>query len=156
MKKTKRVLFFAAVFLSLGLSQFILKANAEAPEMPAIPKEKTVHQAIAEFAALYGSSAPVLEKVMECESGGMQETKGDHGQSLGVFQIQPDTWRRFTSEMGATLDIASPADQAQVAAWAFAHGHGDEWTTYVAIRKGGSYTFWYRLEDRYFTVHCKL
>lgn len=119
-------------------------------------KDKPLTEIVQHFAEEYDYPSNVLLKVMECESGGVQSVKGDGGLSHGVFQIQKETWSRFTKQMGEELNITSPMDQAKVAAWAFKNGHGDEWTTYVAIRKGGTYTFWYKQEQRYYTVHCKL
>lgn len=135
-------------------SQIIHKAKAEAPIRTV--QEMSLQEVVYHYAEEYGTPGDVLNQVMLCESRGEQDTKGDHGMSHGIFQIQTETWKRFTKEMGESLDINSPIDQSKVAAWAFANGHAGEWTTYVALKNGGTYTFWYKLEKRYYTVHCKM
>lgn len=156
MQRTKKILkglILLAVTASI-LTVHIVKAQA--PELPSVPlADQNIHQIVAYFANQYGTDAKTLDTVMMCESGGKQDTSSDHTLSNGIFQIQRETWKRFTKEMGETLNYNSPMDQAKVAAFAFAHGHSNEWTTYVSLMHGGSYTFYYKLEKRMYTVYCK-
>lgn len=138
----------AMVFLPLK------RSKAEAPELPL--KEQSIENVVTYFAKENGVDHELLLKVMECESHGNPNTVGDGGRSRGIFQIQKPTWDRFTKGMGETLDYTSSFDQAKVAAWAFANGHGNEWTTAVAIKKGGTYSFYSKQLKQHFTVRCKL
>lgn len=130
------------------------RAHAYAPVLAL--KDQPIENIVTYFSDQNKIDPKLALSVMSCESGGSQNVTSDHGLSHGVFQIQKETWIRFTKEMGETLDYDSPYDQAKVATWAFAHDHGPEWTTYVAIMNGGSYTFYSHIEHRKITVHCKL
>jgi hypothetical protein len=139
----------------LAMVFFPLKrTKAEAPELPL--KEQSIEKIVTHFANEYEVDSELLLKVMECESHGNPNTVGDGGRSRGIFQIQKPTWDRFTKGMGETLDYTSSFDQAKVAAWAFANGKAGEWTTYVAIQKGGTYSFYSRQLQKHFTVKCSL
>ena len=143
--------------LIVAVASLITLGKASAADAPVLALADQPLPTIVTYFATQYSVDPVLAlSVMECESHGIQGTVSDHGLSKGIFQIQQATWNRFTKEMGETLNIDSPMDQAKVATWAFANGHGGEWTTYVAIKKGGSYTFYDRLEHKDMTVHCSL
>lgn len=157
MKKYRILIVILAFVLAMPFS--ILKASAaEAPivQNPIDIRDMPIDDIIAYWANYYNYPSNVLQQVMTCESQGEAATKGDDGQSVGIFQIQQETWNRFTKEMGVTLDRDSSFDQAEVAAYAFSHGHGDDWTTYRAIENGGTYTFYYKLEQRMYTVTCKM
>jgi len=154
--KTNNTKAFSAILtvvvtLLIGLAP-IVKADA-----PVIPMEKWSPQSlVSHYAEVYAYDEKTLQAVMRCESQGNQSTVGDGGRSFGIFQIQKETWKRFTKEMGETLDINSKNDQAKVASWAFANGHGDEWSTAVAIRKGGTYSFYSRQLKGHYTVRCSV
>jgi len=155
MKTTNTRVSFAiytvVVTLLIGFTS-IAKADA-----PVIPMEKWSPQSlVSHYAEVYAYDEKTLQAVMRCESQGNQSTVGDGGRSFGIFQIQKETWKRFTKEMGETLDINSKNDQAKVAAWAFANGHGTEWSTYVSIKKGGTYSFYSRQLKGHFTVRCSV
>lgn len=136
------------VTLIIGFSHI---ATAQAPTS-AIPTD--IKGQIAFYANVYGSSASDLLTVAECESHFRQATVSDLGMSIGIFQIQGPTWVRFTREMGEKLDRNSSLDQAKVASWAFANNKGTEWTTYVALKNGGTYSFYSKQLKKHFTVRC--
>lgn len=155
--KTIKLLIVGLVVIAASLFTMLKASAAEAPVQQNITpiQDMPIDDIVAYWANYYNYPSSTLLKVMSCESEGEAATKGDHGQSVGVFQIQKETWARFTKAMGETLDRNSSFDQAKVAAWAFANNKGNEWTTYRAIMNGGSYTFFYKLENRMYTVYCK-
>ena len=157
MKRKHKFMVGLVLWLLLwGLSLIFLplsKAKAEAPVLPL--DKQPIENIVVHFSNENGVDPNLMLAVMRCESNGKQSTVGDGGRSRGIFQIQKPTWDRFTKGMGETLDYQSPFDQARVATWAFANGHGDEWTTAVAIRKGGTYSFYSRQLKKHFTVNCK-
>lgn len=138
----------AVVAMLIGFSHI---AHADAPSVQ-IPSD--VKGQIAFYAGVYGYDASTLLSVARCESGFDQKNRGDNGLSIGVFSIQAPTWKRFTKEMGETLDRNSSRDQSKVAAWAFANGHAREWTTYRSLKNGGTYSFYSRQLKKHFTVKC--
>jgi len=150
-KSAASAILAAAVAVLTGLAPI---ARADAPVIPM--EEWSPQSLVSHYAGVYAYDEKTLQAVMRCESRGDRNTVGDGGRSFGIFQIQKETWKRFTREMGETLDINSSNDQAKVAAWAFANGKANEWSTYVAIKKGGTYSFYSRqLKGRY-TVRCSV
>lgn len=93
--------------------------------------------------------------MMECESGG-RKVKGDGGRAYNEFQFHKPTWDRMSKKMGEELDINSGYDQAKLATWAVANGYGREWTSYVAIKNGGKYSFYSSLMKKHYTVTCNI
>lgn len=145
------------LLIAFGVLAFLLtigKARAFAPELAL--RDQPIQSIVTYFSNQNGVDPRFALSVMDCESHGEQKTVSDEGRSLGIFQIQKPTWERFTKEMGEVLDINSPFDQARVATFAFAHNHADEWTTAVAIKNGGSYSFYSKQLKRHFTVKCSL
>jgi hypothetical protein len=128
-------------------------AKAYAPELAL--KDQPIESIVTHFALENGVQPALVLKIMDCESGGVQDTVSDEGHSRGIFQIQKPTWDRFTKEMGEVLNYNSPMDQAKVATWAIAHGHAGEWSTYQAIINGGRYSFYSRQLHKHFVVLCK-
>lgn len=148
--------FFLFILLVAGLLSFITNAKAEAPtENNYDLQNRSIDEVIDYYAGYYGTDASLMKKVMQCESQGDPDMVGDHNLSHGLFQIQKSTWNRFTKQMGETLDYTRSFDQIKVTAWAFAHGDGPEWSTFRAIENGGSYTFFYKLENKEITIYCK-
>lgn len=151
-KKEKRA---ASAILTVVVTMLIGLAPIAKADAPVIPMERWSPQSlVSHYAEVYAYDEKTLQAVMMCESRGNQSTVGDGGRSFGIFQIQKETWKRFTREMGETLDISSKNDQAKVAAWAFANGHGNEWSTFVSIKKGGTYSFYSRQLKGHYTVRC--
>ena len=149
----QRKLTILLAFLVAWLLMFAITTHAEGPELAL--RDQPIGSIVTYFSNKNGISPRLALKVMECESGGIQDTTSDMGLSHGIFQIQKSTWDRFTGEMGEKLDYDSPMDQAKVATWAMAHGHATEWSTFIAIMKGGKYSFYSRQLHRHFTVICK-
>lgn len=130
------------------------RSKAEAPELPL--KDQPIENIVRYFAQENGLDEDIAVRVMQCESRGLQSTVGDNGHAIGIFQYWRDTWERHSKEFGETLDINSQYDQARLATWAIANGKGNEWTTYVAIKKGGTYSFYSKQLKKHFTVKCEL
>lgn len=118
---------------------------------------RSVEGQIAYFSELYGGDAKIISKVMECESGGDHSVKGDGGRSTGIFQFQKETFNRISKAFGEKLDYNSKFDQIKLGTWALSNpDYAKEWTTYVAIQKGGKYSFYSRQMKRHYTVYCKV
>lgn len=126
--------------------------EAEAPK-----GELTAQGYVALYAAENNIDQNLAISMMMCESKGKQEAVGDGKRATGIFQYWNDTWTRHSLKyFGQVLDKNSIMDQAKVATAAIAGGDGREWTSYRSIMNGGTYTFYYKLEQRYITVKCKL
>jgi hypothetical protein len=149
----RKILVIASLSVLLVLS-FIIRAKAYAPELEL--KDQPIENIVTYFAEVNGLDPKLALAVMRCESGGIQSTVGDKGHSHGIFQYFTDTWERHSKELGETLDINSPFDQAKLATFAIAHGHGNEWTTYTAIKNGGKYSFYSKINKKHYTVRCEL
>lgn len=122
-------------------------------ELPRTPQE-----AVMTYSALYGADYSDLKRVMECESGGKIDKKGDNGLAYGILQFHKGTFERFAKQMGEELDYYSWLDQAKVGAWAFAQtdAYRNQWSTYVALKNGGIYKFYSHLLKKNFTVKCSV
>lgn len=122
------------------------------------PKELTIEETIAKYSQIYGAPERLLYSMAMCESNLNPNIKGDSGLAVGLFQYHDGTWNRMSSYMGETLDKYSWHDQIKLTAWVAANRPDRlrEWTSYVAIQKGGTYSFYSKLLKRNFTVHCKM
>lgn len=120
------------------------------PEVPLSPTEYAD-----KYAAQYQVDASVFKKVMWCESNNRQESKGDNGRAIGVYQFHKGTFDMYSKKLGKTLDINSYQDQIELAAYMFSIGEARQWTAYRAIINGGTYSFYSNLLDKHFTVTCK-
>lgn len=112
------------------------------------------------FAKLYGVDDRLVNKVIECESGGIHNVVGDGGRSKGIAQIQKPTWNwmvsMYNKEYKENLNYNSSFDQIKLTTYMISKGEGHNWTTYVAIKKGGTYSFYSSQLKKHFTVKCKL
>lgn len=142
-----------SVLLILLVSLFAFRVDAEAPDDK---REMTVEQTVAHYAYINGVDQRLVLSMMKCESEGKQGAIGDGKHAVGIFQYWPETWTRHSAKYGEKLDRNSYQDQAELATWAVANGMGNEWTSYRAIKNGGSYTFFYKLQNKKITVYCDL
>ena len=166
MKKNTRLLIYIFLWITAWLLAMVFlpisKSSAEAPEIPL--KERSIQSIITYYADMYGVDPSVSLAVARCESGYDSSVKGDYKNgvplALGLFQYHNETWNRhykeFFNTTGITLDRNIPADNAQLANWAFSTGKGAEWTTMTALKKGGTYSFYSKLLGKHFTVTCKM
>lgn len=122
--------------------------------------QRPITEQIDYFADKYGVDSSLMEKVVECESQGDPENKGDwkNGKPLafGILQYHKESFERHAKIFGEELDYYSYYDQIKVGTWAISEGHGNEWTTYRAIKNGGTYSFYSNLLKEHYTVNCKL
>lgn len=126
------------------------RVSAEAPE-----REMTLKETVSYYAQVNGVDPNLALSMMMCESEGKQGAIGDGTHAVGIFQYWPETWKRHSTKyFGEVLDRKSTIDQAKVATAAIAGGDAKEWTSYRALKNGGSYTFFYKLEQKYITVRC--
>lgn len=150
---TKKII--VGIVLIISLLVLTTKVIADPLEIVK-PKYLSIEQQVVYFSALYGVNPNLMLSVMNCESEGNQNAKGDGGRSFGIFQFQKETWSRISKDMGEVLDINSTHDQAKLASWAFANDYEREWTSYRAIKNGGSYSFYSKQLKKNFHIHCEL
>ena len=114
----------------------------------------TVPELIEHYAILNDQDPKLLLKVADCESKYEKDLVGDSGHAFSVFQFHRPTFERWSKEYGEELNYESYHDHIELAAWAFAQGENyrKAWTTYVAIKKGGTYSFYSKLLKKDFVV----
>lgn len=111
------------------------------------------------FANLYGTDSSVVKKVIQCESQGLHSSIGDGGRSKGIAQFQKPTWdwleSIYNKEYKEDLNYKSSFDQIKLLTYSISKGYGERWTTYVAIQKGGTYSFYSSQLKKHFTITCR-
>lgn len=134
------------------------RSRAEAPTVEL--KDMPIQAIITHYAKHYGVDVQVALAVARCESRYGTLPDGDNGMAKGLWQYWDDTWNRhykeFHEETGITLIKGNQKDDTELAMWAIANGKGNEWTTFVAIKKGGTYSFYSKALKKQFTVKCSL
>lgn len=137
---------------------FTTSIYAQAPDSSL--KDKTIKEQVEFFSVLYETDSQVVNKSIECESKGNHDAVGDGGRSKGIAQIQVPTWKdleqKYNKEFAEDLDYTSRFDQIKLMTWSFANGYGNKWTSYVAIKNGGKYSFYSKQMKRHYTVICKI
>ena len=98
-----------------------------------------------------------LKKVGWCESNLGVIKIGDKGLAHGLYQYLKGTWLKAEKLIGEDLNIDSIYDQAKMTAflWVNYPEWKTQWTTYVAYKNGGTYSFHSRVLDGDYTVVCK-
>lgn len=142
----------------MWLILFIHNAKAESPTINI--DDLSVQEQITYYANTYGVQPQLALAVARCESQFGKLPDGDNGHAKGIYQYWDDTWERhykeFNRETGVTLTKGVTKDDIQLATWAFSTGKASEWTTAVAIKKGGTYSFYSRQLKQHFTVKCEM
>lgn len=135
-------------------AHYISEAQAPIREL----KDYSVVELIDYYSALYDQDPALMRKVAECESKYNTTILGDGGRAFSVFQFHKGTFERWSKERGEPLDYKSYHDHIKLAVWSFAQGekYRNAWTSYVAIKRGGEYSFYSKLLKKHFTVYCKL
>lgn len=153
MRTLLKIILFCVVFI-LGL-HFNPTVVHEAELRP---EDYTVKQALAKFTKKFGSDYQLVSSVVSCESNFDPKTIGDNGLALNIAQFHRDTFISMSKELGEQLDYNSSYDQAKLISWAFSKGESykRQWTTYVAIKNGGEYSFYSKQLQDWYTVKCKL
>ena len=84
------------------------------------------------FAVKYGIESKSFIEVAKCESGVVATTwnKADpHGGSKGVFQFQPDTFKKWSKEASLiNADVWNPYDNIETAAYMFSKKQQKQWS----------------------------
>lgn len=147
--KSKSIMVVCAI-----ISLLISSAKVTIAESPTY---KTNEDYIVEFSRYYGSDEKELLRVATCESKLGQDRIGDGGHAIGLYQYWQDTFNQFEKLIGEDLNIDSNYDQAKLTAFIFAKypQYKTRWTSYVAMQKGGVYSFYSKKLGRHFTVTCK-
>jgi len=147
------------VLAIMFLGATLLGANVEAPEDYIRPLDQySVPELIEHYSAIYQQDPVLLKKVAWCESKYGKELHGDSGHAFSVFQFHKPTFDGWSKEFGEPLDYGSYHDHIKLAVWSFAQGeeYREAWSTYVAIKKGGTYSFYSKLLGKHFTIYCKI
>ena len=164
--KTLKIILLILAFLALFLiPKKSTSTQAMVSEDPlsatvVIPKVQTIEEMILEIAPRFEQDPALISKISYCESK-HKEVVHDGGYGLGVTGIHKKTFEGwlplYQKEQGETLNYASSYDQLKMMSWAFSKGdsYRNQWTTYVAYKKGGTYSFYSRLLKGNFTVRCK-
>lgn len=150
----KKIIVLLLVFSLLGnLPQRIAKAELE------ITEQSYVEQ-IDYFAEIYNVDSSLIRKIVDCESGGKINAIGDGHRSHGIAQFQKATWdlleKKYYDKYNQHLDYQSSFDQIALLTFSVANGYGTNWTSFVAIKNGGKYSFWSSQMNRHYTIYCRL
>ncbi len=144
----------------------ILVVTTSSPVMAKAPtqtipvnKELSVQEMIDKASAQFGQDPKLIKKVAMCESG-LKIRSHDGGRAKNMTGIHNTTFNgwliTYKKETGETLNIHSVYDQFKMMSWAFSKGpsYRNQWTTYVAYTKGGTYAFYSKLLQKHFVVRC--
>lgn len=83
---------------------------------------------------VHAASADLLIAILDCESSGKHDARGDSGRSYGIAQFQKPTFDRFTKLAGVKgYQYRNPIHQLKLMNWAIDHGHGEHWTCYSKL-----------------------
>ena len=119
--------------------------------------EQSIIMQIDYFADLYGVDSNLVQKIVQCESKGNKNAKGDFNKANGIAQFWEETFNRMSKILGEKLDYNSSYDQIKLLSFAMSKPDlAREWTSYRAIKNGGSYTFYSKQYKKTLTVYCKL
>jgi len=153
-----KIIIFTLVSAILAVGLFSNVSFAEAPQKGF--NDYTVIELIDYIAPQFEQDPNLISKISYCESW-HKIVKHDGGRGVNITGIHDSTFNgwlpEYEKEVGETLDIKSSFDQLKMMSWAFSKGESyrDDWTTYVAYKKGGEYTFKSKLLGKIFTVRCK-
>lgn len=146
------------VLQGLLLSTLAL-ANISSTEIYIAEKPQTVPEMIQEIAPQFGQDSDLISRIAYCESK-FRDVIHDGGHGKGVTGIHKKTFDywliQYEKETGETLHYDSSYDQIKMMAWAFSKGESyrEQWTTYVAYKNGGEYTFYSNLLKGTYTAKC--
>jgi len=120
----------------------------------------TIPQIIEEVAPMFDQDPELISKIAYCESKFKNVVHdGGHGRGVtGIHKKTFDLWLvRYKKETNETLDYNSSYGQLKMMSWAFSKGNSyrNQWSTYVAYKNGGTYSFYSKLLKDNFTVKCK-
>lgn len=151
------------------LAMLIITAIPVQAQAPDETKEQHVKKQIASMTVVemidyiapqFDQDPKLISKISYCESNHVVTSHdGGRGRNItGIHDATFDGWLRlYQEENHETLDKGSTYDQIKMMSWAFSKGpsYRNQWTTYVAYTKGGTYAFYSKLLKANFIVHCK-
>jgi len=162
----KLVIMLAIIVVSYIFPSHLI-ARTQVQEAPTAPPKVYEHkEAIVEYAMQFGSDPQEIYSTEMCETKGVWK-KGDYHNgkyhAFGNWQYWTDTCNRYeriyqqTYNVTDEFDITSDHDQVKLTAFVFSLGEKAkrEWTTYVALKNGGTYTFYSKKLQNTFTIVCK-
>lgn len=155
-------LFSLTMALAMLVGTLVFARPAGSTYIPIDPKTLSPKEVITYYSNLYGADEALLQRMADCESNWNEDPNGDKKDGVylakGMYQYHTETWLRHSGYMGENLDRLSYHDQAKLVAWISVNKPEalTEWTSYRAIRNGGTYTFHSKLLNKSFTVTCKL
>ncbi len=160
---TKAIILIIALGLVALLPSKLIADDSVKWSNDPLPKEMTTLEMIKYYSGKYGSDPSEVYSVGMCESGLRNNVVGDNGHSFGAFAYFKSTWDRYVKiynerfGLSEKLDINSIHDQIKLTAFVFSleEVNKKEWTTYVAITKGGTYSFYSSFHKKDFTISCK-
>lgn len=118
----------------------------------------SIQELIDYIAPQYGQDSVLIKKVVWCESGFNPNAIHDGVHGRGVTGFHKNTFNSWKIRFNRPeLKYESNFDQITLMSLAFSKGEGyrDDWTTYVAYTRGGTYTFYSNLMKKTYTVVCK-
>lgn len=163
MQLTKKIFWFIFALLTFYV---VLQILSNATKIEYVKAYEEPQLTTKDYFILYGNKYNVdpelLYDVMMCESSGEVTSKGDGGRSRSYFQYFDETWKRYSKKYNETygtndtFDLWSIHDNVKLTAFAFSLGEDArrEWTTYRALKNGGVYSFYSRVNKRHYTVYC--
>lgn len=119
-------------------------------------QKNTTKELVTKYAQVYNVNSKIMLAMMRCESSGNQSAIGDGGRAKGLYQYHTGTWERIEKKLDKDMDINSEHDQIHMTAYALSQGMGSQWTSYVAIKNGGTYSFYSKLMKQHYTVKCSV
>lgn len=161
--KTLKILLLGLIAFFLLLIPCLSSGSQKPEEAKTIVVTKTVstvQDMIDEIAPKFGQEPKLISKISYCESM-HRVVVHDGGYGKGVTGIHRKTFEGwlplYQKEMHETLNYDSTYDQVKMMAWAFSKGdsYRNQWSTYVAYKKGGVYSFYSKLLKGHYTVYCK-
>ena len=157
-----RVLIITLItVIILGLLFIPLYTKSEViitPNPVIVKEEPTIAELTEKIAPAFNQDPKLIEKIIYCESGGkIQSHDGGRGFNItGIHDATFNGWlKEYEKEYHETLNKDSSYDQIKMMSWAFSKGYSNQWTTMVAYKNGGEYTFYSKLLKRWFTARCK-
>lgn len=119
----------------------------------------TVQEIIEKTSLQFNQDPKLISKISYCESGHKVRSH-DGGRGINMTGIHDTTFMdwlpEYEKDTGETLVLDSTYDSFKMMSWAFSKSekHRRAWTTYVAYKNGGTYTFYSRLLKGTYTVKC--
>lgn len=156
-----KIIKVIGILLALLINTSI-PVKAQAPDLTKEEKivSMTVIEMINEIAPQFGQDPRLISKISYCESNHIVVSHdGGRGKNItGIHDTTFNGWLPlYQEENHETLNKGSTYDQIKMMSWAFSKGspYKNQWTTYVAYTKGGTYSFYSKLLKAHFTVRCK-